>query len=44
MLENICYGGKLKENSPEIFEAILECSAFVNHRKLDVGEKPNLIV
>ena len=43
-LINIKNGKVLKENSPEIFEAILECSAFVNHRKLDVGEKPNLII
>jgi RNAse (barnase) inhibitor barstar len=43
-LINIKNGKVLKENSPEIFEAILECSAFVNHRKLDIGEKQNLII
>ena len=43
-LINIKNGKVLKENSPEIFEAILECSAFINHRKLDVWEKPNLII
>ena len=34
----------LKENEPELFNAILECGAFINYRKLKVGEKPNLII
>ena len=41
------YGAKikyLKENVPELFNAILECGAFVNYRKIEVGEKPNLII
>ncbi|WP_415376683.1 barstar family protein [Patiriisocius sp. Uisw_017] len=37
-------GKYLKENEPELFNAILECGAFVNYRKIKVGEKPNLII
>ncbi|WP_420379383.1 barstar family protein [Gilvibacter sp.] len=37
-------GNYLKENEPELFNAILECGAFVNYRKIKVGEKPNLII
>ena len=37
-------GKYLKENVPELFNAILECGAFVNYRKIEVGEKPNLII
>jgi len=37
-------GKELKENLPELMSAILECGAFVNFRKLDVGTKPNLII
>src|SRR5690606_18096271 len=37
-------GKYLKENQPELFNAILECGAFVNYRKIEVGEKPNLII
>ena len=34
-LENI---SSLAERNKEIYEAIIECSAFVNYRKLEVGE------
>ena len=37
-------GKFLKENAPELLNAILECGAFVNFRKIEVGEKPNLII
>lgn len=37
-------GKYLKENAPELLNAILECGAFVNYRKIEVGEKPNLII
>ena len=37
-------GKYLKENVPELFNTILECGAFVNYRKIEVGEKPNLII
>lgn len=37
-------GKYLKEYKPELFNAILECGAFVNYRKVKVGEKPNLII
>lgn len=33
-------GMHLKGNSPELFNTILECGAFVNFRKLEAGEKP----
>ncbi|WP_106795113.1 barstar family protein [Aquimarina sp. Aq78] len=29
---------ELKERNPEIIEAINECSAFVNYRKIEAGE------
>lgn len=34
----------LKENNPEIVEAINECSAFVNYRRIEAGENPILII
>ena len=34
-LENMT---SLSERCPDIYDAILECSAFVNYRKLEVGE------
>jgi len=37
-------GKYLKENEPELFNAILECGAFENYRKIEVGENPNLII
>lgn len=37
-------GKFLKENKPELLNAILECGAFVNYRKIEQGEKPNLII
>ena len=32
----------LASRCPDIYEAIVECSAFVNHRKMDAGERPVL--
>lgn len=43
-LLQIEYGKFLKENKPELLNAILECGAFVNYRKIEQGEKPNLII
>ena len=40
-LQNI---GSLKKRSPEIYEALLECSAFVNFRRINNGEEPILIL
>ncbi len=40
----ISKGHLIKKQSPEILEAILECSAFVNSRKIEKGEEPTLIV
>lgn len=37
-------GQFIKENNPDILEAILECSAFINYRKISAGEHPNLLV
>tara|TARA_R110000868_G_C10631818_1_gene743247 strand:- start:405 stop:695 length:291 start_codon:yes stop_codon:yes gene_type:complete len=37
-------GKFLKENKPELLNAILECGAFVNYRKIEKGENPNLII
>ena len=41
LIEN---GEILKEKNPELYLAILECGAFVNHRKIEIGENPNLII
>ena len=37
-------GKFLKEKKPELLNAILECGAFVNYRKIEQGEKPTLII
>ena len=37
-------GKFLKENKPELLNAILECGAFVNYRKIEQNEKPNLLI
>ncbi len=37
-------GKFLKENTPELLNTILECGAFINHRKIELGEQPNLII
>lgn len=37
-------GKYLKEYTPELLNSILECGAFVNYRKIEAGEKPNLII
>ncbi len=41
---NIKNAGKLKEKSPDIYSAILECSAFVNYRKSEAGENPTILI
>jgi RNAse (barnase) inhibitor barstar len=33
-----------KKSQPEIHSAILECSAFINYRSTESGDKPNLII
>ena len=37
-------GKYLEENTPKLLNAILECGAFVNYRKIEVRKKPNLII
>jgi RNAse (barnase) inhibitor barstar len=37
-----CQGLKIK--CPEIIESICECSAFINYRRIDLGENPVLII
>lgn len=34
----------LKENCPEIVSAITECSAFVNYRRVERGETPEILI
>ena len=41
LIEN---GKYLRENAPELLNAILECGAFVNYRKIEIGENPNLLI
>lgn len=38
------HGQKLKDRSPEIWNAILELAAFVNYRRLECDQPPILIV
>ena len=35
---NLKNASSLKKHTPEIYEALSECSAFVNYRQLEVGE------
>jgi RNAse (barnase) inhibitor barstar len=37
-------GKLLKETAPDILEAVLECAAFVNFRKIEAGDSPTLIM
>ncbi|WP_162051351.1 barstar family protein [Pontibacter pamirensis] len=37
-------GKSMRETAPEILDAFLECSAFVNFRKIEAGENPSLLV
>ena len=32
----------LKKRCPELYDALVECAAFVNYRRVDVGESPIL--
>ena len=41
LIEN---GEILKAKKPKLYLTILECGAFVNHRKTENGENPNLII
>jgi len=34
----------LKQRCPDIYDAIVECSAFVNYRRIEMGEKPILLL
>lgn len=40
-LQNI---SDFKERCPEQYEAIIECSAFVNWRRIDIGHEPVLVL
>jgi hypothetical protein len=37
----LCISGAtdLKKRRPEIYDALVECSAFVNHRRIEMGEQ-----
>jgi len=39
---HIEHAGDLANRCPEIYDAIVECSAFVNYRRIVVGEEPVL--
>ena len=36
--------GELASRCPDIYEAIIDCSAFVNYRRIEVGEEPVLVL
>jgi len=42
----LCISGAkdLKKRCPEIYDALVECSAFVNYRRIEVGEQAVLAV
>lgn len=40
-LENV---SPFKINHPEIYNSLIECSAFLNFRRIDMGEEPVLIL
>lgn len=40
-LENV---GPFKKNYPEIYSTLIECSAFVNFRRINIGEEPILVL
>jgi RNAse (barnase) inhibitor barstar len=33
-----------RQRCPEIYEAIVECTAFVNYRRIEIGENPTLLL
>jgi hypothetical protein len=35
---------RLRDERPEIFTALVECSAIVNHRTMEAGEHPYLVI
>lgn len=37
-------GKTLRENKPELLNAILECGAFINYRNIEINEIPHLII
>ena len=43
-LIEIVDGDQLRERVPEILSDILECAAFVNFRKTEIGEPPTLMI
>lgn len=43
-LIEVTKGHLLKERAPELLEAILESSAFVNFRKIEQGDQPTLMI
>jgi hypothetical protein len=40
-IENV---GPFKKKCPDIYDALIECSAFVNYRRMDVGQRPVLLL
>ncbi len=36
--------GDLANRCPDIYDAIIECAAFVNYRRIEVGEEPVLAI
>ena len=41
---NLRGGRDLKKRCPEIYDALIECSAFVNYRRMEVGGDPVLLL
>ena len=44
VLLELDHAGDLKTKCPDIFSALLECSGFVNYRRIETGEPPVLIL
>ena len=41
---SISGAGDLKTRCPKIYEALIECSAFVNYRRMEKGQPPVLVL
>jgi RNAse (barnase) inhibitor barstar len=41
IMENVT---PFKKRCPDIYDALIESSAFVNHRRMDMGQKPILVL
>lgn len=41
---NVLGSRELRESQPEIYAAMMDCAAWVNSRRIEVGERPILAI